>query len=294
MNRSIRGLPKAIGATILLAGLGYWALPYIKGPTPESLVSAPRPPAPELPPAAAPPEPATPELAAPPAIENPIDAGATTHAADAAPVLLPGLNASDALVSEQLTALLGRKGVLSFVQLDGFIRRVVATVDNLARSQASSKLWPVYPTAQRFTTQKNSGGSETIHPDNGKRYAPLVHLVESVDMAKAVAVYRAFYPLFQQAYEELGFPNGYFNDRLVQVLDHLIATPLPTGPMAVKLLEVKGTVPSLRPWVRYEYADPELEALSAGRKMLLRSGPDNLQRLITQLKALRQSVAKPS
>jgi hypothetical protein len=207
---------------------------------------------------------------------------------------VPALNDSDSLLTERLTALLGRKRVLGFLQLDGFVRRAVATVDNLARSQASSKLWPVNPTPQRFTAQKGSNGGEVIHPDNSKRYTPLVQMIESVDTAKAVAVYRGLYPLFQQAYEELGFPDGYFNDRLVQVLDHLIATPLPTEPLAVTLVDVKGTVPSLRPWVRYEFAESDLEAMSAGRKMLLRTGPDNQRRLQSKLKDIRQRVAKPS
>ncbi len=39
------------------------------------------------------------------------------------------------------------------------------------------------------------------------------------------------------------------------------------------LVEVKGSVPSLRPWVRYEFVDPDLEAQSAGRKILMRMGP---------------------
>ena len=38
-------------------------------------------------------------------------------------------------------------------------------------------------------------------------------------------VYERLYPLFQQAYEDLGYPGKYFNDRLVEVIDHLLQTP---------------------------------------------------------------------
>ena len=38
-------------------------------------------------------------------------------------------------------------------------------------------------------------------------------------------MYKQYYPLFQQAYVDLGYPEGYFNDRLVEVIDHLLATP---------------------------------------------------------------------
>jgi len=64
------------------------------------------------------------------------------------------------------------------------------------------------------------------------------------------------------------------------------------GPLVVKLVEVKGPVPSTRPWVRYEFADPALESLSAGQKMLLRTGADNHQRLRAKLVDLRARVAR--
>ncbi len=178
------------------------------------------------------------------------------------------------------------------MQVDGFVRRIVATVDNLGRESAPPKLWPVVPTPERFSTLKAADGTETIHPDNALRYVPLVLMLESVDSAKAVALYRSLYPLFQQAYEELGFPGKYFNDRLVAVLDQLIATPVPTGPLMVQLVAVKGSVPSLRRGVRYEYANAEMEARSAGRKILWRSGPVNHRRRRAKLQEVRRLVAK--
>lgn len=222
-----------------------------------------------------------------PTIQHPIDTPAPEAAGG------PALADSDQQVGEQLNDLLTRKNVLAFLQLDGFVRRAVATVDNLARQQAPARVWPVQPTPKRFTVQRGSDGVDTIHPDNSQRYTPLVLMIDAVDTAQAVALYRRLYPLFQQAYEELGFPGRYFNDRLVEVLDHLIATPVPTTPLAVKLVEVKGEFTSTRPWVRYEFADPALESLSAGRKVLLRVGPEHQQRLQTKLRDIRQRIAKP-
>ena len=216
-----------------------------------------------------------------PGIQHPLDTMTPTATVS---VALPALADSDKLVSDRLAGVLSRNNILTFLQLDGFVRRVVATVDNLGRESAPPKLWPVVPTPERFTTLKAA--------DNGQRYVPLVLMLESVDSAKAVALYRSLYPLFQQAYEELGFPGKYFNDRLVAVLDQLIATPVPTAPVAVQLVAVKGSVPSLRPWVRYEYANAEMEALSAGQKILLRSGPVNQRRLIAKLQEVRRLVAK--
>jgi hypothetical protein len=64
--------------------------------------------------------------------------------------------------------------------------------------------------------------------------------------------------------------------------------------MAVQLTEVKGPIPSVRPWVRYEFADPALEALSSGQKIMLRVSSVNQNRLKARLSALRQEILKRS
>jgi hypothetical protein len=225
------------------------------------------------------------------AIEHPI------IAQEVSPSPLPALAASDAYVSQALTDLLGRDKVQRFFHLEGFARRVVATTDNLAREHAPPVLWPVVPTAGRFTTLANRGeAGETsaaatrISPDNSQRYTPFVLFVESVDAAAAVRLYKRLYPLFQQAYEELGYPGRYFNDRLVSVIDLLLSTPVQSGPLEVALVEVKGPVASVRPWVRYEFTDPQLRKLSAGQKMLLRTGPENHRRLNAKLLEIRRLI----
>jgi hypothetical protein len=207
---------------------------------------------------------------------------------------LPALADSQSYISSALTDLLGRKNVLTFLQLDIFARRAVATIDNLARSHAPLTLWPVNPTPGRFTTLADAGNSEArvvISPDNGLRYTPLVLFVESVNTTQAMALYVRLYPLFQQAYEELGYPGRYFNDRFVAVLDQLLSTPVQTGPITVSLVDVNGPYPMLRPWVRYEFTDPALEALSSGQKMLVRTGPVNHRRLNTKMLELRSLIA---
>ena len=204
---------------------------------------------------------------------------------------LPALADADAEVGKALTELLGAKRVGAFLQIDGFVRRVVATVDNLAREQAPVRMWPVHPMPGRFAVQK-ADGAEQIADVNAQRYDAFVAFAEGVPVAAAARLYARLYPLFQVAYEELGFPGKYFNDRLVAVIDHLLAAPEPQGPVAVRLVQVEGQVPSLRPWVRYEYADPQLQALSAGQKIMVRTGLQNERRLKAVLAKVRASVAR--
>ncbi len=188
-----------------------------------------------------------------------------------------------------LQALAGRTGMALLRDTD-FPARFVATVDNLAREHAPAAAWPVLPTPGRFTTRARGDGT-VIADDNAKRYAAFVDFVEKVDTAAAVDLYIGAYPLFQQAYENLGFGKRYFNDRLVEVIDVLLRTPEPSGPLAVQLLEIKGPHPSQRPWVRYEFTDESLQALPAGQKILLRMGPDQRRRLKTKLAEFRRAVA---
>jgi hypothetical protein len=218
-----------------------------------------------------------------PAIEHPIEPPPSTAE-------LPPLDAAGRHVEAALIDLLGAEAVVSFLQVDGFVRHVVATVDNLPRAHAAPRLWPVKPMPGRFSASGRESG-RIVSKENAARYAAFVAFIESVDTARAVALYGKLYPLFQKAYEELGYPGRYFNDRLVAVIDHLLAAPDPAGALAVELTEVKGELKSARPWVRYRFADPALEALSAGQKMLLRMGPVNARRLKAKLTDIRHHIA---
>jgi hypothetical protein len=267
----------AVIIVVLLLGAGalWWRWSQQQAPTQPPVAATPPPPD-----MAPPPElPAAPVATAP---QNPIDT-----APDA---FLPPLGDSDAKVTAALNELVGKKNAIGMLQLDGFVRRFVATVDNLPREHAAPRMWPVHPTGQRFAVS-GSGDTRTVSLDNAARYTPLVLLAESVDPAAAATLYFKLYPLFQQAYEELGYPGKYFNDRLVAVIDHLLRAPEPEGPLRVKLVEVKGDTPLAQPWVNYEYADSQLETLSAGQKMMVRVGLVNERRLKARLKVFRDQVA---
>jgi hypothetical protein len=193
---------------------------------------------------------------------------------------LPALNESDPAVSEALAGLWDGKTLEQFFNLKDFIRRIVATIDNLPRAKVALRLVPVKPVPGAFLTT-GTGAGLAVSPANSARYAPYVRLLEATDSKKIVAAYVRFYPLFQEAYRELGYPQGYFNDRLVEVIEHLIAAP-----------ELQGPVRLVRPKVFYLYADPELEARSAGQKTMMRMGGDNAIRVKAKLRELRGELTR--
>jgi len=154
-------------------------------------------------------------------------------------------------------------------------------------------MWPVQPAEGRFETKVAGGGEEVIAPGNALRYAPYVRLLEQLDLPKAKRYYKALYPTLQRAYQDLGYPQGYFNDRFVEVLDQLLATPEVPSPQHVhRPLDRSGVIPS-RPWLLYEFDDPALRSLSAGQRILIRMGPDNERRVKARLAQLRDILIAP-
>ncbi len=252
---------------IVLAGAAAWW--WWRQPTPPIAtvpVEAPAPQAAVPPPAAS---------AAVSEIEHPIETPAESGAADPRTALVD---------------LFGARAALSMFHLDDFPRRLAATVDNLGRSSAPSRIWPVVSPSGRFMVERGGDG-EVIAADNSLRYAPFVLMVESVDAAHLAATYRRLYPPLQQAYEDLGYPGRYFNDRVVAVIDVLLATPAIDARPKVHLPPIDPSVHPERPWVLYQFDDPALESLTAGQKMLLRMGPENERRLKAKLVEFRRLLA---
>lgn len=254
-----------VGALVLAAALIWGALWWQKRTTPAVALPPPvvQAPAPE------PPAPPAPQ------IEHPIE---RAQDGQSEPPPQVALDASDGPLRDALANLFKGNKLPEWVQPMNLIRHSVATIDNLPREKTAPRLMPVRPTPGALTTI-TAGENLVIAPDNSARYTPVIAVVQAVDAKQLAAVYVRFYPLFQQAYRELGYPDGYFNDRLVVVIDHLLATP-----------NVKTPIALVQPKVLYRYADPELEALSSGQKAMIRIGPDNAAVLKAKLREIRNEV----
>jgi hypothetical protein len=191
---------------------------------------------------------------------------------------LPELADSDAPLRDALAQLSSTNAVQSYLQPDNLIRRMVVTIDNLPRQKVAVEKRPTSPVAGTFAADGDELHA-TLDAQNFERYKPFVAVIGDLDMHKLASLYMHYYPLFQQSYQNLGYPSGYFNDRLVQVIDVLLATPQPTAPIEL-----------VRPNVMYIFADPALEARPAGQKLLLRMGPENAAVIKDKLRELRAII----
>ena len=201
--------------------------------------------------------------------------GPTPDPATGKTVPLPDLDDSDAYFLLEVEAGFG-EAIAALLKQEAVIDRLVASIDNLTRPNIPEQVRPVNNLEEPFRPDIDADGNRVLGFASYLRYDALVAYLYYADVDTVYDTYRRFYPLFQRSYERLGYPDAYFNDRLVEVIDHLLATPV-----------VRGEIALVQPNVLYEFADPNLEKLSSGQKLMLRMGPDNAattKRLLARLR----------
>ena len=256
--------PWLAGAVLLASGAAVWFY-YPRGsqetaPPPPALATAPNP-APE------------------PVIQHPIEQVPVLPAESVEP--LPALADSDAAALAALGALMGGADPSAWLVSEFLVQRLVTTIDNLPRSSLTRQAYAARPIAGTLVVAE-ADGRRWLDTGNFGRYDAAVALFESVDSRALVSAYVRFYPLFQQAWREVG-AGGEFNDRLVQVIDHLLAAPEIAGPVELQ--------PAANGRPRLVFADARLEGLSVGHKAFVRIGPDHAVRVKGKLRELRGLLA---
>ena len=233
-------------------------------------------------PAAVDPDPVAEEERRRPGPLHPLEPLESSGKSDRDLVTLPPLDDSDAYFRLELVDLFGSR-LDELLVNEALIEKFVATIDNLPRKHVAERVRPVGRLQGNFVVEPGiEAGAYRLSEENFDRYRLLVDTLAFADVDAVEEAYRRYYPLFQDAYVQLGYPNAYFNDRVVEVIDHLLATPEP-----------ETTIDLVRPHVLYEFADPQLEALSGGQKLLLRMGPDNAERVKSVLAELHNRIATP-
>lgn len=195
---------------------------------------------------------------------------------------LPMLDNSDQALRQSLEGVVARNRFEELFIPESMIRHFVVTIDNMTRPKLPEKYDFTQPVPGDFKVEDVGEDDEDkyrLDPANYDRYRPFIVVAEGVNLDRLVSIYVRYYPLFQAAYEELGYPDRYFNDRLVEVIDHMLAAP-----------QVEQPIELVRPKVFYQFADPRLENLSAGHKLMIRIGPDNAARIKPVLRRLREKL----
>jgi len=251
---------------LLFGGAAWWFLTK----SPQPVEEAPPPPV----------TPAQPQTAqSQPAPEETVVYSETEVEPEVAPEPLPELAESDAEITQDLADIAGTARLADYLLADQVVSRAVASIDSLTARQVPVHINPVKPAEDKFIV--DTEGDETVLSEkNFDRYDGYVALLQRMDNDELVNFYHHYYPLFQQAWEQNG-GQGSFNDRLQEVIDNLLATPDPAGPVYL-----------VKPEAVYLYEDPQLEALTAGQKILIRMGSANAAVVKDKLAALKSALSQ--
>lgn len=225
-------------------------------------------------------------------VEEVIIERTTPSAPELAEIPLPDLPESDSLATEALSDLVGEAEAVRYFVADDIISRAVAQIDALDSQQIPESIQVMRGPQDAFIAIEDPDPEQVIvnelgdpipqylsDPANQQRYTPYVEMLEAIDTDTLVAMYERNYPLFEEAYQQLGYPEGDFAERLKTVIDELLATP-----------EVNEPVRYIKPEAFYLFADEELEALPAGQKLMIRMGSDNAERVKSRLLEIREAL----
>lgn len=196
---------------------------------------------------------------------------------------LPRLQESDPTFKAKLSELDGGAALISLLVNDELIRKGVRMVHGLSEGFVVKEFRPIQSPQGAFgvtpTGEKNAQGAAyyEISADNANRYARYIDVLMMLKPEQAHDLYQHFYPLLQQAYEELGLANPNFGRVVLQAIDVLLE---PTIGTADEVLS--------RPSVMFVYNNKQVEATSSVNKLKLRIGSESSDKLEQWLRAFRQ------
>jgi hypothetical protein len=201
---------------------------------------------------------------------------------DAEPIDLPPLDQSDAVVRELVARLSSHPAVAAWLTTDGLIRNFTVVVANIAEARTPAvHLRALRPQTGFAVVQR--GSDLYIDPRSYERFDKVAAAAASIDPAGAARLYATLKPRIEDAYRDLGAPDGSFDRTLERAIVLLLKTPVIDDPVRV----------ASQGGVGYGFAAPEIEQLSAAQKQLLRAGPRNVRMIQSSLRAIAIALGIP-
>ncbi len=186
---------------------------------------------------------------------------------------LPELNGSDPVIIETLTEFFQKQTIKLLIQED-FIRRLVVYTDNIAKGNVATKHSPFIKPNEDYSVIE--GDILTPTAESYERYTPYVALFTNMTSQQIFKLYQQYKPLFDEAYQEIGYEEGEFDNTIRDAIDMLLTTPT-----------VTGNVPLIGQSVTYKYAYSQWEELPKAQKQFLRMGAKNVKKVKSALKGIK-------
>lgn len=209
------------------------------------------------------------------------DTEITEFEADEIVVDLP-LEVSDASVKSALMMVASSPTFAKLLVNDRLIEKFVINVHNLSGKQLSPKDSLVVTPEQKFKTYEQAD-REWIDNSSFQRYNTYVDALESVDTDELLAVFATYESTITEKFAEISRPGQSFDSALIDAINTLLDTPKVPVPIEVYSESVM-----------YKFKDPQLEALSGPQKQLLRTGPENMRRIKSVLRSVKEALEERS
>src|SRR5262245_32965638 len=210
-----------------------------------------------------------------PAAEQPV----TQPAVVGENIPLPPLAESDSIVRELVGRLSSHPSVAAWLATKGLVSNFAVVTLNIAEGRLPTSHLQALAPRDRFVVS-GAGTALTVDPKSYQRYNKFAEAVQGLDALGTARLYATLKPRINDAYKELGYPDGDFDRVLEKAIGELLKTPV-----------VEGTVPLRQKAVTYTYADSRLESLSPAQKQFLRMGPRNVQVVQTKLREIATLLA---
>ena len=196
--------------------------------------------------------------------------------------VLPGLDESDQFVRDRISLMSSKEGLKTWLSTDDLLRRSASYLDGLSRGVILGKIFPLSSPESNFATHRD-GDIIWLNAGNYERYNATIQVLSSIDMKLVAQMFHFSRPLLESAFSELGYQPRQMDGIILTALDLVISTPVIIEPIQLT-----------RDSVIYKFADPGLESLTPLQKQLIRSGPENTQRLQQQAILLKNSLLDPN
>jgi Protein of unknown function (DUF3014) len=201
---------------------------------------------------------------------------------DVEPRELPPLDLTDPLVRELLGALSVRPELTAWLATDGLVRNFVAGVDSVANGATPSAQLRALAPARPFTAEPR-GDRFVIAARSYQRYDGVAETAAALDANGLARAYSTLRPRLEEAYRDLGYPDGRLDAAMERAIKRLLDTPLVEGPIEV------APAPVL-----YQFVDPRIEGLSSAQKQLVRMGPRNQRIIQDKLREVAGALGIPA
>ena len=219
--------------------------------------------------------------AQPPAVElppvAPSEAAPASRRPQRQPLELPALANSDVMLRELVAQLSQHPTLARFLATRGLVRSVTLSIVQIGDGRTPAQPLAVLRPPTRLEVSGADAGR--VESSSFVRWESVVRALNSIPARDAAQVYVNVKPLFDEAYRELGYPDGDFDQALAKAIRMLQATPQPAGDLSV-----------LRREGYFEHEDPAFRSLPPVQKQLLLMGPENRARILAWLSQLAATL----